>query len=158
MTPFPESNLSRVWHHFNDVDSCAAILTAFRHEFTPEQNTIRNQLLSTDLGGMRYGYVFISGRWIVTGGTPIEEVSIMVNGGNCDPIEFTNLIRDLGTKYGQGAVLIKTPLNTNLVFESGYCILVGNIQPGNLGTLYSRMRNGDTFVFDGEASPDSKFR
>lgn len=162
MTTLNESSLSRVWQHFTDPNSQAAILTAFRgpNECTYEQNLERNKILTSYLRKYGYGYIFVEGHWVENQGTEdeiqVKESSVLVNAGK-NKQDFVKNIHALGNKFNQDAVLVKDPNGTRLIFKDGSTQDIGTLQPGKMGTMYSRLRNNkatNTFVFESESEDE----
>lgn len=152
-----EASLSRVWQHVNS-DRPIALLTAFRNEYTREENLVRNRALSADIRKAGYGFFFVDGYWIENQGTPAEvhvaEDSIFVIGNAGKHSEFLNSMIKFGKQYNQDAVLVKTSEGAKLYDQSGTTILnVGTLKPGKISQIYTKLRSGkqaDSFVFEAE--------
>jgi hypothetical protein len=67
-----EVKLARVHQYFTDLDRTAALLTAFRGEYTREENQQRNRTLAAEIRKLGYGYVFVDGYWVENLGRPDE--------------------------------------------------------------------------------------
>lgn len=156
MTQFNESSLSRVWQHFSDPNTCAAILTAFRNGNSREQNIARNKTLAAQIKNQGWGYVYVDGAWDETDDNGnkvmVAEDSILVIAPDHNA-NFASIIHTLGNQYNQDAVLVKDDQGARLIFNNGSEESVGNIQPGQLGSIYTKLRNNkkaSTFIFKEE--------
>lgn len=152
-----ESKLSRVWQHFTDPNRSAAILTAFRGEYDREENLRRNRTLAAELRNLGYGIVYVDGFWVENPGTPEEirvaEDSILVTAPADKSGAFAESIAKLGNKYEQEAVVVKDSRGTRLIFKDGSEEPLGEIKPGQLSDIYTKLRTNkqaSTFVFEGE--------
>jgi len=165
-TNLTEASLSRVWKHFNNPDHSVAILTAFRgrHDYEPDltarevyhKNVERNKQLASELKRLGYGYFFVDGHWIENQGTDhelaVKEDSIFVIGSNKNSA-FAQDIHKLGNMFNQDAVLVKDNDGTRLINKDGSEYSLGEIHPGQMGDMYTRLRNNkksNTFVFESE--------
>jgi hypothetical protein len=152
-----ESSLSRVWQHFfSNKNRSVGILTAFRGEYPYEENVKRNKSLAADIRNAGYGFFYVDGYWIENQGTeherPVKEDSIFVVGPASDT-SFKSKIHSLGNKYDQEAVIVKDTDGTNIVFKNGDRENLGTIAPGELGAIYTKLRNNkkaNTFIFKEE--------
>ena len=157
MTRLQEASLSRVWQHA-ESDRPIALLTAFRGEFTYDENVRRNKILALDIRKHGYGYFFVDGYWIENEGTPeevrVSEDSIFAIGDEGKEEEFKQRMIALGAKYGQDGVLIKTGEGANIYNKSGEIDFpVGVLKPGKAGEIYTRLRTNkaaNTFIFEAE--------
>jgi hypothetical protein len=102
-----ESGLSRLHDHMMEHDS--AILTAFRNEYSNEQNYKRNRELKAQLLSMDYGVTKVDGSYIENFETPqaieVSEQSFFVSNRTNDA-GFVDSIKSLGESYEQDSVLI----------------------------------------------------
>lgn len=162
MDQINETKLSRVWQLFTDDAYSVAILTAFRGEYRYEENVRRNNALAADLRAAGYGITFVEGHWVENQGTEnaqdVVEDSILVSGPKVQVTEFAANIHRLGNKYDQEAVIVKDMKGTRLIFKDGSVESLGELRPGRLGALYTRLRtnkNASTFVFESEREPIS---
>ena len=149
--------MSRVWRHFTDPERSAAILTAFRGEYDREENLRRNRTLAAKLRNLGYGIVYVDGYWVENPGTPDEvrvaEDSILVTAPADKTSSFADNISKLGNEYDQEAVVVKDSNGTRLIFKDGSEQPLGDIKPGQLSDIYTKLRNNkqsNTFVFEGE--------
>ena len=156
MTQFNESSLSRVWQHFGDPDTCAAILTGFRNNYSREQNVARNKTLAAQIKNHGWGYVYVDGAWDETDDNGnkvmVAEDSILVIAPDHKD-NFAEIIHTLGNQYEQDAVLVKDEKGTRLVFANGSEKPTGTIRPGELGDIYTKLRTNkkaSTFIFKEE--------
>ena len=101
-----ESSLSRLYRHMQEHDSAA--LSAFRNEFSKEENLERNRELKAELLGRGYGVTRILGSYIENFETPkaveVAEESFFVLNRKDDP-NFRNEIAGLGEDFDQDSVL-----------------------------------------------------
>ena len=151
-----EASLSRVWQHL-ESDRPVALLTAFRGEYTREENVQRNKQLAATLRQAGYGYFFVDGYWVENQGTDREthvaEDSIFAIGTAGKEEEFRNLIKKLGNHYDQDAVIVKDGNGIILHTNDGAEINLGSFKPGNLAQAYTKLRKNkrsNTFVFESE--------
>lgn len=156
MKPINESSLSRVWRHFNDPEKNVAILTAFRGENTYDENVALNKSLAASLRKQGYGFFYVDGYWIENQGTEneraVSEDSIFVIAPKSDR-NFADIIHKFGNQYNQDAVLVKDLKGTRIINRDGSVYSLGEIQPGQLGSMYTKLRNNkksNTFVFESE--------
>lgn len=157
MNNINESSLSRVWQHVQG-DRPVALITAFRGEFTYDDNVVRNKELASTLRGLGYGFFFVDGAWIENEGTDqekhVSEDSLFVIGNSGDDESFKENIISLGAKYNQDAVLIKTVDGIKLYDKTGDDFMqFSNLSAGKLGSVYTKMRNNkksNTFMFESE--------
>lgn len=81
------------------------LITAHRPELSPEENETRNGELWCDLA--LCGRLLVRGRYVPPHGTAIEAQAFLVFGNPDDSGNLKGLLRKLGRKYGQNAVLHK---------------------------------------------------
>lgn len=154
MTELTEASLTRVWQHAESPDTAFAILTAFRGEFTYEDNVKRNRALAADLRSEGYGFFYLDGYWIENEGTEderrVKEDSLFVVTKRDQ--DFANTIHRLGNRFDQEAVVVKDRKGTRLIFKDGSEQELGRLRPGGLGGIYSQIRKkkSSTFVFESE--------
>jgi len=102
-----ESSLSRLYKHMQEHDSAA--LSAFRNEFSKEENLERNRELKAELLGRGYGVTRILGSYIENFETPkaieVAEESFFVSNRKDDE-DFKDEIAKLGEDFDQDSVLI----------------------------------------------------
>jgi hypothetical protein len=102
-----ESGLSRLHDHMMEHDS--AILTAFRNEYSNDENYQRNRKLKAQLLSMDYGVTKVDGSYIENFETPqaieVSEQSFFVSNRTNDA-GFVNSIKSLGESNEQDSVLI----------------------------------------------------
>jgi hypothetical protein len=157
MSTLQETSLARVWQHA-ESDRPIAMITAFRNEYPKEENLQRNKDLAARIRKLGLGYFFVDGYWIENQGTPEEvhvaEDSIFVIGVAGNDEEFVTAMVELGARFGQDGVLIKTEAGANIYDKAGNIDFnVGTLRPGKAGEIYTRLRgNTDraTFVFEAE--------
>ena len=102
-----ESGLSRLYDHMMEHDS--AILTAFRNEYSNDENYQRNRKLKAQLLSMDNGVTKVDGSYIENFETPqaieVSEQSFFVSNRTNDA-GFVNSIKSLGESNEQDSVLI----------------------------------------------------
>jgi hypothetical protein len=151
-----ETSLSRVWQHFNDPDTCAAILTGFRKNYSYEQNVARNKVLAAKIKNLGWGYVYVDGAWEEEDEDGhkelVNEDSILVIAPDHNQ-NFANTIHKLGNEFDQDAVLVHDQKGNRVIYNNGNEENVGNIAPGALGGIYTKLRSNKkakTFIFKEE--------
>jgi len=156
-TIISEASLSRVWQHV-ESDRPFAILTAFRDEYTAEENQQRNISLAAQIKRAGYGYFYLDGHWIENEGTAeeveVSEDSVFAIGNPKNHQKFSALIKNLGKQYDQEAVVIKAndEILVHWLTTGGHEVL-NNLSAGVLGSVYSKLRNNkksNTFIFENE--------
>jgi hypothetical protein len=153
-----ETKLARVWQHWTNPERAAALLTAFRGEYDLSENLKRNRALAADIRAAGYGFVFVEGHWIENQGTNnernVEEDSLLVNAPAADFSKFRDTILQLGAKFEQEAVIIKSPSGDSNLYVNGASVQdLGQLHPEKMGQAYTQLRRskkntGKTFVFD----------
>ena len=155
-----ESTLSRVWQITSDPNRPFAVLTAFRSEYSREENLERNAQLGADLRNLGYGFWVLEGHWIENRDTPREvdaaEDVYFVSSKRQSP-QFVYDILMLTSKYDQEAALVKSVDNVvRVCCPDSSSTEVPNFRPEMLGKAYSKIRryhgNGRTFVFESARS------
>jgi hypothetical protein len=150
-----ESSLSRVWQHTEDPERSFAIFTAFRSEYTREENVKRNLSLAAEVKALGYGYFYIDGYSVENEGKPneirVREDSIFVVGplGAEKYPKFLSDIEKLSSKYEQDWFLTKPAGgNQTMGHKKGQSFSLGTFSPNKTGEAYSRLRDGRTFRFE----------
>lgn len=157
MNSVSEASLSRVWQHVNS-DQPSAMITAFRDEYSPDENVRRNIQLAMTVRELGYGFFYVDGFWIENQGTVrevrVSEVTVFVIGNEGDDAKFRKQMIELGVKYNQDGVLVKDNEGAKVYDQSGGVMFdVGQLKPGNAGEIYTKLRNNknsNTFVFEAE--------
>lgn len=152
-----ETSLSRVWQHVKGPRPFA-IITAFRGEFTREDNIKRNKKLAADIRNLGYGFFFLDGFWIENQGTPeerkVSEDSLFVIGREDSDREFIKNMVALGRENNQDGVLVKTTDGIKIYDKNGDITYeLNNFEPGKAGEMYSKLRSNkkaNTFIFTEE--------
>ena len=152
-----ESSLSRVYGHILEHDS--AILTAFRSEYSKQENYERNRELKAHLLSKGYGVTKIDGSYIENFETPqaleVSEQSLFVLNRK-DESNFAQTITTLGEQYEQDSVLI-IPMGGKSAYlvgtrednefpTYGNQISVGDLKMGDESEFMSKVK-GRPFVF-----------
>ena len=99
-----ESGLSRLHSHM--MEHSSAILTAFRNEYSNEENYERNRELKAQLLSMGYGVTKVDGSYIENFETPqaieVSEQSFFVS-NRTDAPGFLDSMKSLGEMYEQAS-------------------------------------------------------
>jgi len=155
-----ESGLSRLLGHIQEHDS--AIISAFRNEYSNEENYERSRKLKAQLLSQGYGVTKIKGSYIENFDTPeaieVVEQSLFVS-NRSDDDKFKNNLASLGKEYEQDSVLF-IPKDGKGAYLYGtregndfppldQTIEVGNIKMGEESEFMSRVK-GRPFVFKEE--------
>ena len=157
MNSITEASLSRVWQHVNS-DQPSAMITAFRDEYSPDENVRRNIQLAMTVRELGYGFFYVDGFWIENQGTDrevrVSEVTVFVIGNEGDDAKFRKQMIGLGAEYNQDGVLVKDNEGAKVYDQSGGVMFdVGQLKPGKAGEMYTKLRNNknsNTFVFEAE--------
>lgn len=100
--PLVESSLSRIMQHIENPNSTFGQISAFRGEFSREENENRHEQLKKDVRNKGLGFIEMSGGFKEEDGN-VQELSLFVpNISRKDAIE-------LGERYGQFSILWKDP-------------------------------------------------
>ena len=155
-----ESGLSRVFSHITEHDS--SIISAFRGEYSNEENYERSRLLKAKLMHQGYGVTKVKGSYIENFETPdaleVVERSLFVLNRGDDP-EFKTNLSSLGKEFEQDSVLF-IPKGGKDAYLYGtkegndfppldQTIEVGNLKMGEESEFMSRVK-GRPFIFKEE--------
>lgn len=157
-----ESSLSRIKRH---SENGFFTLSAFRGEFTEEENLERHNNLKKDIRNYGLGFIEQYGRYIETmdDGTqvPVKELSLFVPYDNkMDIEEFKNIAKTLASKYGQEAYILCDPNDQKIIMyevDSEYDLGKFNIH--KMGEYWSLLKKGShskrdiKYVFEGVTVP-----
>jgi hypothetical protein len=131
-----------------------ALLTAFRPNFSKDQNRKRNNELLSTLRPHGIGGTALTGHWLdaETKDEVVEESFLFVKPEKLEVEAFKKIILDMVIKYDQDAALLGLQGSGVYVFEkSGEMIRISDkntkIDSGVIEKGYSKMR-GHTFVFE----------
>ena len=157
-----ESTLSRVWQIASDNTRVFAILTARRNGNTDIENKSRNAKLKNDIRKAGYGFFRVTGYWTEDEGTEdevaVEEESFFVSipVGEDEKAFNTFVIKAL-KKWDQDAAVIKlSDNNVSLIDKSGKTYAqIGKFNVNKVATMYSKLQNGRTFVFESAVTSGS---
>ncbi len=150
-----EASLNRVWQHFNS-DRPFAIVTAFRGEYSRDENVQRNKELAATVRNMGYGFFYLDGFWVENEGTDkeqhVSEDSLFIIGKEGQDDIFVRDMVHLGKEYDQDGVLVKTIDGVKIYDKNGNPMFdIGNFTPNKAGEAYSKLRHGKgTFIFESE--------
>ena len=161
--PLNEVKLGRVYQHFKSQNNLFAIISAFRDEYSPDDNIQRSKYLAQKIKE-KYGYFFLEGFWKETNekgeSVPVKEYSIFTITNRKNKNIFINDILNWGVEFDQEAVLIKQddgiflydPHSKNKIME------FSTIKFNELGDMYSKLKNkNQTFIFENEFSMPNHF-
>jgi len=149
-----ENKLSRVWQlartrHF-------AIMTAFRNNYSREENTQRNTELAASIRAFGAGFWVLNGHWVENSGTayPVEskEESFFISLPKTNNADLTAFVIKQCCRYNQEAAIIKPEPDAPVVLlsQNGDMETIGTFSPDKVAKAYSRIRGtGHTFVFEG---------
>lgn len=151
-----EASLSRVYKHVHDTEVPIAILSAFRDEYSREENHARNRVLAAEIKNAGYGYFYIEGHWdeqITEDIAHVKEDAIFVIGKKNDSGRLKSLIKNLIGKFDQDAAVFKNESTdeTSLIFNDGSEEVLGSFSVGKAEAAYSELKHGKGhFVFEAE--------
>lgn len=151
--------LSRVWQHINS-DRPICLMTAFRGQYTYEENVSRNKSLAADVRNLGYGFFYVDGFWIENQGTSneqhVSEDTLFITGDlDLDDYKFQSDMVSLGKKYDQEAVLVKTKTGGIRVItvSTGEEFKLSKLSLDKMGDIYTKLRSNkkaNTFIFENE--------
>jgi len=126
-------------------ETAFAAMSAFRPDYSYEENVKRNKELAATL--KRYGYSVYPTKGYWKG--EAEESFFIVS--NEDEKKFMKNIIALGKKYDQDGVLIKSSNGVRVYDKTGKVTdTFRKFSPGKKGDFYTELKNGETFVFESE--------
>ena len=161
-----EESLSRVWQHMKNG---FIITSAFRGEYSLEENLKRTKELQVIVRSKGLGYFIVDGVWIENRGKENEhrsdELSLFIPDMNkLTTDEFIEFAEHLRAKFNQDAVLMKDPSkdfeHLMLIFRGNNVqILKGKYGPNQIAQAYSKLKKGNhagrTFIFEGSLIPSN---
>lgn len=161
-----ESSLSRIHQH--SLESNMGMITAYRGQYSVQQNEKRNSDLMSDIRSAGFGYVPVTGYYIENPGTPEEqkviERSFLVISSANDGGRLKFFLEKSGKKFDQDSVLYKDASNDDAVLigtASGRWpglnveVKVGKWKPNSIGAYYTKMKGHRTFTFESVEPPES---
>lgn len=160
-TPLEESSLSRVWQFATQPGRVFAILTAFRGEYSYEENVQRNSELKKEARANGFGFFEMEGHWVENPGTPQEEdvveesLFISLPAQPNAEQKLYDFTLDMIRKYDQEGAVIKPVTDSNEIFIIGRdenMFSIGEFKPMKVAQAYSKMKGGKTFVFESAVS------
>ena len=160
-----ESSLSRIHQHTKE--SNIGMLTAYRGQYSVQQNEKRNSDLISDIRSAGFGYVPVTGFYIENPGTPeqqkvIEKSFLVISSAN-DSGRLKFFLKKSGAKYDQDSVLYKEASSEDAILigtTSGRWpgmnteINVGKWKPNSIGSYYTKMKGHRTFTFESVQAPE----
>lgn len=150
------AGLSRVKQHVEE--RAVAMLSAFRDEFSLDQNRKRNKSMEQAIRKAGYGFLRIDGGWVEEqeDGTKkkVKEESFFVIGPESNADEFKRFILNLGARFDQDAVLY-VPAETDIAYgidtgargTKGKAEKIGKFSPKAAEDFWSNLR-GHPFIFE----------
>lgn len=155
-------SLSRIFRLFTEEDRNAAIITAFRGEYSLAENRVRNRKLMSDLRTLGYGFTPVIGGWIehAAGGDDrkVEEESLVVSAPLtervavkvADPVkaadaeEFQSHMLAMVRKYDQDGVLLKLVGDdtAHILNKDGSSFSLGPWRLNNAAQYYTILKKG----------------
>jgi len=95
-----ESSLSRIWQHIEEPDRSFGVMSAFRGEFSWNENEERHAELKHVVREMGYGYIEMNGGYSGTDGFVLELSLFLPEISKSD-------LKELGRRYEQETVIYK---------------------------------------------------
>jgi hypothetical protein len=170
-----ETTLNRVLHHFNAPGYPCAIITAHRHERSPQENRQRNGEMVRSFKG--YGYIPIHGAWKNEDGFESREDSYIVIGHagnknmsektelkighNADDYRLLTIITGLANRFEQEGFVWKSSKPEIMILGRNHQVIAGPFKSLTMQELqqgYTRLkgRGGRVFAFE-DAPCDSNW-
>lgn len=144
------------------------MITAYRGQYSIEQNEKRNSQLISDIRSAGFGYVPVTGFYVENPGTEDEqkvtEKSFVVISSANDSGRLRFFLEKSGKKYDQDSVLYKDAATDEAVLigtASGRWpglnveVKVGKWKPNSIGSYYTKMKGHRTFTFESVEVPES---
>lgn len=160
-----ESSLSRIYQH--SKESNMGMITAYRGQFSVQQNEKRNSQLISDIRSAGFGYVPVEGHYVENPGTPEEqkvtEKSFLVISSANDSGRLKFFLQRSGIKYDQDSVLYKDAASDEAILigtASGRWpglnteVNVGKWTANKISAYYTRMKGHRTFTFESVEAPE----
>lgn len=151
-----EIRIGRVLQHGRSTERAMGIISAFRSEYSHDQNIARSQKMASELRQHGFGYSFIDGEWTENPGTPdetrVKEDSIFIMGKDTDDGTLKDLMGKLATEYDQEAFVYKPKesITAKLIFQNGDEMDIGQMHINTIGDVISRLKNKPgSFTFEG---------
>ena len=152
-----ESSLSRI--KSKSDKGGMAILSGSRGDKSSKENKARAKQLDRDIKGRGLpGATKVTGRWTENPGTKdekkVKERSHVVTSGKKGKRKFKKIIKALGKKYGQDAVLTQTKKTGTLsatrkgVLGIDKRVKAGTFRPGRSSAEGDTKIKGKTFTYD----------
>lgn len=152
-----EAKLSRVWQMAEGRSF--AILTAFRSEYSREENLERNAQLANEIRSFGAGFWILDGVWVENpqSDNPVsaKEDSFFVSVPAGEGLDLVRFVYDSMRKYDQEAAVIKPSAagKVYLLLANGSRKSIGQFSPNAVAQAYSQIRKtGQSFVFESARS------
>jgi hypothetical protein len=160
-----ESSLSRIHQH--SKESNMGIITAYRGDYSKQQNETRNASLVSDIRSAGFGYVSVTGYYIENPGTPeetkvVEKSFVVISSAN-DSGRLKGFLKRSGEKYNQDSVLYKDAASDQAVLIGTAPgrwpgldteVKVGAWHANKIDSYYTQMKGHRTFRFESVESPE----
>lgn len=159
-----ETKLSRLRAH---ADKGFFMISAFRGNYSWEQNMRRHKNLQADLRSAGLGFIEVWGMWVEAKGTPeertVKELSLFVPYKiTFSDEEFFEIATDLMVEYEQDAIVYRGPNDDEIRIldnDQGDVYTLGSFQPDKIADIFSRIKKGPhksrTFIFEGYTKPSN---
>lgn len=160
-----ESSLSRIYQH--SQESNIGMITAYRGDYSKQQNETRNSNLISDIRSAGFGFVPVVGHYIENPGTPEEmkviEKSFVVISSADDSGRLKGFLKRMGVKYNQDSVLYKDASEEQAVLIGtasgrwpGLNVehKVGTWHANKIDNYYTQMKGHRSFRFESVESPE----
>lgn len=160
-----ESSLSRIYQH--SQESNIGMITAYRGQYSKQQNEKRNSDLVSDIRSAGFGFVSVQGFYIENPGTPkeqkVSENSFLVISSANDSGRLKAFLQRSGAKYDQDSVLYKDASSDDATLigtASGRWpglnteVKVGTWHANKIGDYYTKMKGHRTFTFESVQAPE----
>lgn len=154
-----ESSLGRIYQH--SQKNTIGTITAFRAGNTLAVNRNKNKPLENAIRSNGFGFVNVTGHYIESPGTPeqrkvVEESFLVISSPN-DNGKLKGFLKKWGAICEQDSVLYKVPNEKAVLIGTkagvwpglGVEEVIGDFKPNKIADLYSKLKGGRTYVFEG---------
>ena len=144
-TPLEESGLNRIWQFATQPGRVFSILTAFRGEYSYDENIQRNAELKKEARANGFGFFEMEGHWVENEGTPQEqdvvEESLFISLPSDQHAEqkLYDFTVDMIRKYDQDVAVIKPVTDSNEIFiieKDENMFSIGEFKPMKVAQAY----------------------
>ena len=143
------------------------MITAYRGQYSIQQNQKRNSQLMSDIRSAGFGYVPVTGYYVENPGTPEEqkvvENSFLVISSANDAGRLKFFLHKSGVKYDQDSVLYKDASESEAILIGtapgrwpglNVEVKIGKWKPNSIGAYYTKMKGHRTFTFESVQVPE----